>query len=63
MFEIAAIFAAQIALLIAVVVLRDPKLLIPCVVIGLPVEILETRALDYLAPPASRECGAPSARS
>lgn len=48
MLEIAAIFAAQIAFLIAVVVLREPKLLIPCVVIGLPIEVVETRALDYL---------------
>jgi O-antigen ligase len=48
MLEIAVIFAAQIALLIAVVVLRDPKLLIPCVIIGLPVEYIETRMLEHL---------------
>ena len=46
--EAAVIFAAQIALLIAVVVLREPKLLIPCVVLGLPIEYVETRMLDYL---------------
>lgn len=55
MLEIAVIFAAQIALLIAVVVLRDPKLLIPCVVIGLPIEVVETRMLEYLG--ASGESG------
>ncbi len=56
MLEVAVIFAAQIALLIAVIVLRDPKLLIPCVVIGLPIEVIETEALDYLG--ASGESGA-----
>lgn len=48
MLEIAIIFAAQVALLVAVVVLREPKLLIPCVALGLPIEIVETKALDYL---------------
>ncbi|MEX0782495.1 MAG: O-antigen ligase family protein [Dehalococcoidia bacterium] len=56
MLEVAVIFAAQIALLIAVVVLREPKLLIPCVVIGLPIEVVETKMLDYLG--ASGESGA-----
>ena len=48
MLEVGVIFAAQIALLVAVAVLREPKLLIPCVVLGLPIEYVETRALDYL---------------
>jgi putative inorganic carbon (hco3(-)) transporter len=48
MFELAAILAAQCALLIAVIILREPKLLIPAVIIGLPFEVLETEALDIL---------------
>jgi len=34
--------------LVAVVVLREPKLLIPCVVLGLPFEYASTQALDVL---------------
>ncbi|MGE5595392.1 MAG: O-antigen ligase family protein [Hyphomicrobiales bacterium] len=46
--ELGLIVAAQCALLAAVVVLREPKLLIPCVVLGLPFEWAETQALDRL---------------
>jgi hypothetical protein len=42
------VIAVQLALLVAVVVLREPKLLIPCVVIGLPFEYASTQALSSL---------------
>lgn len=48
MLELAVLFAAQAALLAAIVILREPKLLIPCVVLGLPMEYLETQAPDFL---------------
>lgn len=48
MLELAVLLAAQAALLAAIVVLREPKLLIPCVVLGLPMEYLETQAPDFL---------------
>lgn len=43
--EIALLMAAQAVLLGAVVVLREPKLLIPCVVLGLPIEVFEALVL------------------
>lgn len=49
MFELAVIFAVQCAVLAAVVVLRDPKLLVVAVVLGLPLELLETRVFDTLS--------------
>ena len=42
MLEYAIIAAVQCALLGAVVILREPKLLIPAVVLGLPIEYVET---------------------
>lgn len=38
----------QLALLVAVVILREPKLLIPCVVLGLPFEYASTQAVSTL---------------
>lgn len=43
MLEISVLVFLQLALLAAVVILREPRLLIPAVVLGLPVEWLETR--------------------
>jgi O-antigen ligase len=48
MLEYAIIIAAQIAVLGAVVILREPKLLIPAVVLGLPMEYLETETIHSL---------------
>jgi O-antigen ligase len=48
MLELAVILAAEVALLAAVVVLKEPRLLIPAVALGLPVEYLETRAVGHL---------------
>ena len=48
MLELGVIVALQGALLAAVIILREPKLLIPCVVVGLPFEYLATRSVDYL---------------
>lgn len=48
MFEVGVIVALQAMLLAAVVLLREPKLLIPCVVIGLPFEYLTTQAVSTL---------------
>ncbi|MCK9517407.1 MAG: O-antigen ligase family protein [Dehalococcoidia bacterium] len=48
MLEIALLIAAQAVLLGAVVILREPKLLIPCVILGLPFEFLETELMDSL---------------
>jgi putative inorganic carbon (hco3(-)) transporter len=48
MLEIGVIVALQAALLAAVILLREPKLLIPCVVLGLPFEYLGTRYIDTL---------------
>ncbi len=48
MLELAVIIAAQVALLAAIVLLREPKLLIPCVVLGLPIEFVETETLGFL---------------
>ena len=46
--DLALVVFVQAALLAAVVILREPKLLIPAVVIGLPVEYLQTQAVDTL---------------
>lgn len=46
MLEFAVLVAAQGGLLVAVVLLREPKLLIPCVAIGLTVEYFETLGLN-----------------
>lgn len=48
MLEIGVLVALQAALLAAVIILREPKLLIPCVVLGLPFEYLTTRTIDTL---------------
>ena len=48
MLEIAAIVAAECALLVAVAILREPKLLILAVVVGLPVEYFGTQTLSTL---------------
>lgn len=42
------IVVLQLALLAAVLILREPKLLIPCVVLGLPFEYASTQALGSL---------------
>ena len=46
--DIAFIVAIQGMFLAAVIILREPKLLIPCVVIGLPFEYASTQAVDFL---------------
>lgn len=48
MLDLAFIVALQALLLAAVIILREPKLLVPCVILGLPVEYLQTQALDVL---------------
>ncbi len=48
MTDYAVIAAVQLMLLAAVVVLREPKLLIPAVVLGLPMEYLETETIHSL---------------
>lgn len=48
MLEIAAIAAAECALLTAILILREPKLLILMVILGLPFEYLGTQALGSL---------------
>lgn len=48
MSDYAVIVALQAMLLVAVLVLREPKLLIPCVVLGLPFEYLATQSVDTL---------------
>lgn len=48
MFDYAVIAAAQCMLLAAVVILREPKLLIPAVVLGLPMEYLESVTIHSL---------------
>jgi len=48
MLEIAVIAAAECALLTAILILREPKLLILMVILGLPFEYLGTRALGSL---------------
>ena len=46
--DLALVVFVQAALLVAVVILREPKLLIPAVVIGLPIEYLQTQTVDTL---------------
>ncbi len=48
MFEYELIIFLQLLLLAAVVILREPKLLIPCVVLGLPFEYVATQTLSTL---------------
>lgn len=48
MIEYEIILFLQIVLLAAVVILREPKLLIPCVVLGLPFEYAATQTLSTL---------------
>jgi O-antigen ligase len=48
MHQYAIVFAIEAALLVAVLILREPKLLIPAVIIGLPFEYLQTQTLDTL---------------
>ncbi len=48
MLVLAILIAAECALLVALVLLRDPKYLILAVVIGLPIEVLQTQALSTL---------------
>lgn len=46
--DLALVVFVQAALLVVVVILREPKLLIPAVVIGLPFEYLQTQTVDTL---------------
>lgn len=48
MSELVVLLAIEAALFVAIIVLREPKLLIPAVVIGLPFEYLQTQTLDQL---------------
>lgn len=48
MLEIAALLTAECALLVAAAVLREPKLLILCVIAGLPIEYFGTETLGTL---------------
>ena len=48
MIEFGAIVFLQLVLLGAVIILREPKLLIPCVVLGLPFEYAATQTLSSL---------------
>lgn len=48
MFDYGVIVIVQLAFLVAVIVLREPKLLIPCVVLGLPFEYAATVTLSSL---------------
>jgi putative inorganic carbon (HCO3(-)) transporter len=48
MLELGVIVALQAALLAAVIILREPKLLIPCVVLGLPFEYVATQSVGHL---------------
>jgi len=48
MLEIGVVVFVQMAMLVAVVILREPKLLIPCVVLGLPFEYVSTQAVGSL---------------
>lgn len=48
MLEYELIIFLQLLLLAAVIILREPKLLIPCVVLGLPFEYASTQALTTL---------------
>lgn len=46
MLEVAFIVAVEAILLAGVIILREPKLLIPCVVLGLPFEYLQTETVS-----------------
>ncbi len=46
--DLAAVVLVQAALLVAVIILREPKLLIPAVVIGLPFEYLQVETVSVL---------------
>ncbi len=46
--DLALVVLVQAAVLVAVVILREPKLLIPAVVIGLPFEYLQTQTVSTL---------------
>lgn len=46
--DLALVVLVQAALLVAVIILREPRLLIPAVVIGLPFEYLQTQAISTL---------------
>ena len=48
MLLLAILIAAECALLVALIVLRDPKYLLLAVVVGLPFEVLQTQALSTL---------------
>ncbi|MCC6383127.1 MAG: O-antigen ligase family protein, partial [Dehalococcoidia bacterium] len=48
MLELAVLLTLEGALLAAVVILREPKLLVPCVVLGLPIEYFGTQTLHSL---------------
>lgn len=48
MLDLAFIVAVEAILLGAVIILREPKLLVPCVVLGLPFEYLQVQTLDTL---------------
>lgn len=48
MIDLGAIVFLQLLLLAAVIILREPKLLIPCVVLGLPFEYAATQTLSTL---------------
>ena len=48
MLEYEIIVFLQLVLLAAVIILREPKLLIPCVVLGLPFEYVATQTLSSL---------------
>lgn len=48
MLEYELIIFVQLVLLAAVIILREPKLLIPCVVLGLPFEYVATQTLSTL---------------
>lgn len=48
MLDLAFMVALQAVLLAAVILLREPKLLIPCVILGLPFEYLQTEAVGTL---------------
>lgn len=48
MHQYAFVFAFEAILLVSILILREPKLLIPAVIIGLPFEYLATQTLDTL---------------
>ena len=49
MIFLALLLSAEVAVLCAAVILREPKLLIPAVVLGLPIEYVGTQALGTLS--------------